>query len=192
MESLEEMVLMRMLVTGNKSATQRGFSLVELLVVLVVMGLVTGVAVLALPKSQPPSERVAAALASELAAQRSLAIINAETRGIDSIDGRLAITRFDQGQWVEIPATWRRPPKGLSDVTIDIVPTEDFDLPEDERTAPRLYIDGKRLKASSMTPPPLRFDPTGEVTPGTMMIGGPDQIWSVSIDGAGEVEVSRE
>lgn len=183
---------MRMLATGNNPVTQRGLSLVELLVVLVVMGLVTGVAVLALPKPQPVSERVAAALAEEIAAQRSLAIINAQTRGMTSDDGRLTITKFGKGQWTEVPATWRRAPKGLSAVKIDIVSTEEFALPEDERTAPRLYIDGKRLKAASNKAPPLRFDPTGEVTPGVIAIRGPDEFWKLHIDEAGRVEVSRE
>jgi general secretion pathway protein H len=82
---------------------ERGFTLVELLIVLAVLGLLAGVAVARWPASDDAVRSEAAALATRLAAARDQAIIEGRAYALVVEPGGYRFERRAQGGW-EAPA----------------------------------------------------------------------------------------
>ena len=135
-----ETVWMRTLAIGNKRSAQVGLSLIEMLVVLVIMGLVTGLVVLTAPSRTPPATTAAERLRGELTALRMRAITEGTPIGISAPGGIIRAHQYRNGAWS--PGT---PLPRLDQVHTDIELGEQFILPEDTRAAPVLVLEGRRL-----------------------------------------------
>ena len=92
---------------------QRGFSLVELLVVLAIAGLMTGLAVAGLGSGQARVDQALQRLASETRAQAALARHAGQLRGLRWNGQRPEFVRRERDGWVVEPVSLGEWPKGL-------------------------------------------------------------------------------
>jgi general secretion pathway protein H len=81
---------------------ERGFTLVELMVVIVIMGLLASVAVLALPDTGGSLRGEAERFAARAKAAQEAAVINARSTSLSLDPSGYAVARSEQGAWQEI------------------------------------------------------------------------------------------
>ena len=148
-----------------------GFTLVEILCVLALLGLTAGLVVLNLPKPAPPfrTEVQSVTTLLNLAARQS--IIDGKSRGIDMTAGRLDIFAYD-GEWV-------------SDRQQDFT-----DIYGVELTVEGAEIDlaaREKKKEKSDLPPLIYFDATGNVTPFILSLEGREESFILSPDPRGRI-----
>lgn len=143
--------------TGTWTA-EAGFTLLEVMVTLALIGIVTGFAVLSLP-GDPAAERLdreARRLLQIVTLQRDEAVLLGETRGIRfTPDGYHALRRTDDG-------TWESP------VETGITPA--YRLPDGLRL--QLELDGRSPPQTGEQPQVLLFA-TGEASAFRAMLHGP-------------------
>ncbi len=153
-------VTMPILATGNRRA-QAGFTLVELMIVLAIVGLMTTIAVLNFPSSGDGLGREGDRFAARLLHARDIAILaNRETAAVVDAQGYHFVTR--QGEsWSPIE---ERP----------LVATR-----WDDNT--KVAIDGPTLR--------IVFDTVGMSTPRTVQLSNDEHQTSVKISASGEVRV---
>ena len=150
---------------------EAGFTLVEVLCVLALLGLTAGLVVLNLPKPAAPfrSEVQSVTTLLNLAARQS--VIDGKSRGIDISTGRLDILEYD-GEWV-------------SDRQQDF--TEVYNL--------ALVVEGSEIdltarekkKEKSDLPPLIYFDATGNVTPFRLSLEGREESFTLAPDARGRI-----
>jgi general secretion pathway protein H len=85
-----------------RSARERGFTLVELMVVIVIIGLLASVAVLALPDSDGGLRAEAERFAARAKAAQEAALINSRATSLSLDPAGYAIARSESGQWQEV------------------------------------------------------------------------------------------
>ena len=150
---------------------QAGFTLVEVLCVLALLGLTAGLVVLNLPKPAPPFQtevqRVTALL--NLAARQS--IIDGKSRGLDFTTSQLNIFEYD-GEWIEDRH------QGFTDVSGINLTVEGLDIDLNAR---------EKKKEKSDLPPLIYFDATGNVTPFRLSINGRDESFIIAPDARGRI-----
>lgn len=158
----------------HNSATlckQAGFTLVEILCVLALLGLTAGLVVLNLPKPAPPfrTEVQSVTTLLNLAARQS--VIDGKSRGIDISTGRLDILEYD-GEWV------LEREQAFTDV---------YDM--------ALVVEGAKIdfnardkkKEKTDLPPLIYFDATGNVTPFNLSLEGREESFSLTPDARGRI-----
>ncbi|MEM9838283.1 MAG: GspH/FimT family pseudopilin [Pseudomonadota bacterium] len=139
---------------------QRGLTLVELLVVLLIVGMTAGLAAMSIPRGQSDVRQASALLERELAALRDQAVTEVAVLGLSSDGGTLTSFRGVDGAWV---LTGELPMPGRAEV--ELVLDEGWQLPEhtDE------LILGISAEAEEGTQeafrPQIIFSPEGSVTP---------------------------
>lgn len=92
---------------------QRGFSLLELLVVLAIAGLMTGLAVASLESGGANVDQALQRLAAETRAQAALARHTGQLRGLRWTGQHPQFVRREGARWVVEPVTFDPWPKGL-------------------------------------------------------------------------------
>jgi general secretion pathway protein H len=159
--------------TGN----DRGFTLVEMLVVLVIIGLLSSVVVLTVPMGSASLRDDARVLAArlKLASQESV-MKGAATGALISPEG-YAFYRLQNGKWIEVTderafarQVWR---KGVAVETL--------------RAANAPSVSASRDKKAVV--PNVVFDPTGMTTPFSISLAAQGERWSVTDTANGEVVV---
>ncbi|MEQ9315404.1 MAG: prepilin-type N-terminal cleavage/methylation domain-containing protein [Henriciella sp.] len=78
---------------------QKGFTLVEVLLVVFIMGLVTTVAVMTLPERQDPYERALSEVQGTVDAIRDRSIMTGEVLGIAIREDRLEVVNWTGNEW---------------------------------------------------------------------------------------------
>ena len=78
---------------------QRGFTLIEILVVIVLIGIITSMAVINIGGQDDTEEREARRLAAVLETASREAVIEARELGLILHDGGYRFTRLEQGEW---------------------------------------------------------------------------------------------
>lgn len=81
---------------------ERGFTLVELMVVIVVIGLIAGVAVLAIPEAGGGLRVEAERFAARAKAAQEAAVINSRATALRIDAGGYAVTRSEGGVWRDL------------------------------------------------------------------------------------------
>ncbi len=150
---------------------EAGFTLVEILCVLALLGLTAGLVVLNLPKPAPPfrTEVQSVTTLLNLAARQS--VIDGKSRGIDVSAAYLDILEYD-GEWVS-----DRQQKFSDIYGIDlIVEGQEIDINARERK-----------KEKTELPPLIYFDATGNVTPFNLSLEGRDESFTLSPDARGRI-----
>ena len=157
--------------TPLKNRKQAGFTLVEVLCVLALLGLTAGLVVLNLPKPAPPfrAEVQSVTTLLNLAARQS--VIDGKSRGIDIATGRLDILQYD-GEWV---SDREQEFTDVYDMEL-VVEGEEIDLNAREKK-----------KEKSDLPPLIYFDATGNITSFRLSLDGREESFTLVPDARGRI-----
>ena len=150
---------------------QAGFTLVEVLCVLALLGLTAGLVVLNLPKPAPPfrTEVQGVTTLLNLAARQS--IIDGKSRGIDFTTSQLNILEYN-GEWILDRERDFTDIYGLELVVED----QEIDLTVREKK-----------KEKSDLPPLIYFDATGNVTSFSLSLEGREESFILAPDARGRI-----
>jgi general secretion pathway protein H len=135
-----------------------GFTLVELMVAILIIGIASAALVLTMPDSQDRPARVAERLAARAAAARDLAIISGRPVRLTADETGLTATISAQNGW---------------------------QAPQDTALARAALPGGLTLSADPAGP--VEFDATGLATPARLVISGAGAAAAVTIDAGGGV-----
>lgn len=152
---------------GTRASTgatsDAGFTLVEVLVVLAILGLAIGMVVINLPKAPPALKAEVELLAARMSAAQDAAIITGQPTGLEFSDSQYVFYEYD-GQWLQRGVT------GLPDAK------------------KKLELDGSTLKLKpELNKPQIIFDPTGEVTDFALTLNTPRNGYIISLSDSGRV-----
>ncbi|MEM7739752.1 MAG: type II secretion system minor pseudopilin GspH [Pseudomonadota bacterium] len=166
---------------SKRSFSERGITLVELLIVITIMGLMAGVVVMTLPEPSP-LQQTAERVERELIALRDDAVVTAQARGLQVLPSGFALFAAQGNEWVEIK-TFAVPPT----LSLEIKQETDWQLPE-HRDKPSFSRLQDAPQEDEVQPPSIRFSPLGEVTPFTLYMLTSTEGVVVSVNGFGDVE----
>lgn len=174
MVSQAALVLMR--ISQNKPSKRRqvGFTLIEVLVVLIAMALVSGLVLLSMQSSATDTDEASRRVLAELEVLRDRAIVGGAPWGVSVATGAdgFGVYRYDRGGWRRQPLAPELS-EALRALQLSLAPADDFDLPERDATGPELQLRGRSL-ARDEEPfvPQVVFNPTGDYTPFTLTLDG--------------------
>ena len=146
--------------TSATGSSEHGFTLVELMVAMVIIGIASAAMVMALPSPQAGVRPAAERLAARLVLARDIAISEGADIAITITPEASIIQRRDAGGWAP-----------LADAAI----------------ASRPIGDGLRVSAEPAAP--LVFDATGLATPASITISRDETAARISVDAVGGVRV---
>lgn len=151
----------------EQAIRQSGFTLVEILVTLLILGLMTGIVAFNLPKAKDPRSVYAHSLCSQIKQLAELALVSQAPHGIRINEEELQFVQFNAEQWRVIGAAG--------------FPVGEWEL----RLAGRAVdLDA----AKQLDVPLIRYDITGLATPFTLRLG--DNFSSLSLIGEMDGSVS--
>ncbi len=157
-----------------KTLKEAGFTLVEVLCVLALLGLTAGLVVLNLPKPPSPMQVEVRTLAATLNLAARESVIDGKVRGVELNASGVEFFRYE-GEWI-------------SETSRDFL----------DILSVRLDIEGQEIdlkaRASSTKElvPLIHLDATGNVTPFTISLSGRDQNFLVSPDMRGKINVELQ
>lgn len=157
----------------RRAHKEAGFTLVEILCVLALLGLTAGLVVLNLPKPAPAFKTEVQSVATLLNLAARQSVIDGKSRGIDLTNGRIDILQYD-GEWVV-------------DQQRDFTNIYGLELWVEEQ--PIDLADREKRKEKADLPPLIYFDATGNVTPFTLELNGREESYTLSPDARGRVVV---
>ncbi len=159
------------------NAHDDGFTLIELLVVIFIIGLMSSVVVMSLPKGMADGQEQAEDLAKAINSLSREAVASGEAVSWTFVDGQNLFERYHKGEWIALNAASRFVAK--SKTTQDIKVTVSLSGVETER---RHLVD-KRIKPE----PPVLFFPTGEATPADIQISSSEYDAVYKLNSSGEL-----
>lgn len=184
---------MRISATGNSELDHggrmaAGFTLVELLVVLVVVGLMTGIVVLTLPPESGAVEQDARRFAARLVLAADESVISGNTIGVIVTRDGYGLRRLYRGQW-QAP--------GNNSLFGDMHWQEDVLVLLERNGEPvsldaSLAVETNDGGAGERKSPTLLLDQLGAVTPFHLTLQGETEQFTVTAGPSGEIEVIDE
>lgn len=155
------------------SHKEAGFTLVEILCVLALLGLTAGLVVLNLPKAAPAFKTEVQGVATFLNLAARQSVIDGKSRGIDVTMGQIDILQYD-GEWA-------------SDQKLDFMNIYSLDLTVEGQLID--LADREKIKEKKELPPLIYFDATGNVTPFTLEMSGSEESYKLAPDAGGRVVI---
>jgi len=152
---------------------EAGFTLVEILCVLALLGLTAGLVVLNLPKPAPPFEAEVTGVTTFLNLAARESVIDGKSRGVDFTTSGIEILRYE-GEWISEADHVFSHVSGLG-LTVD---RQDIDLTDRTRA---------KAKETADLPPLIFFDATGNVTPFTLSFDGREESVTLAPDARGRI-----
>jgi len=141
-------------------ASRAGFTLVELLMTVAIIGLAAGAVVLSVPDPRPSVAQEAERLAARLTRAREEAVLSNRPVAVETMPGGYAFSSFDGANWSPL---------------------------DDGPFGTERWGDG--VSVSPADPVRVVFDPTGVAEPATLTLSRDGRARTVMINGAGEVTV---
>lgn len=157
--------------TSQNLDKQAGFTLVEILCVLALLGLTAGLVVLNLPKPDPPFRSEVQTVTSLLNLAARESVIDGKIRAIDVTTGRVAILLYE-GEWI---AERNRDFTDVYGIELS-VEGQNIDLRAREKKAEKIDL-----------PPLIYFDATGNVTPFILSLNGQEESYTLSANARGRI-----
>jgi len=157
----------------NLADKEAGFTLVEILCVLALLGLTAGLVVLNLPRPAPPFEAEVTGMTTLLNLAARESVIDGKSRGVDFTTSGIEILRYD-GEWV---AEYDQAFSHVSGVGLT-VERQDIDLVDRTKS---------KAKENADLPPLIYFDATGNVTPFILSINGRDERFTLEPNARGQI-----
>jgi len=148
---------------------QAGFTLIEVMVVMLIIGLMVGAVALSLPARPDPLNVRGKAVASTFRAFAQSSIIDREAKGVRLTKTGYELMAHHDGNWSVI---------------------QDFDYGLDDIPVVRFMRNGAKINletARKTEGPMLRFDATGLATPFTLEIENGPQVVTITGNTTGEI-----
>lgn len=162
-----------------------GFTLVELLVVVFIIGLMAGVVVVNLPRPAPPAETHARAVSRALHQATRESIIGGQALAWSAGPrGAFRLERYIAGQWEAFGRATDAPERDGTVLHIDVEYPEGGLRPDeparDEDEGPG-QIDARFVRR-------VVFSPVGEATPAQIRVRSANTEYAITVHGDGDVE----
>ncbi|GGD00108.1 GspH/FimT family pseudopilin [Aquisalinus flavus] len=157
---------------------QRGMTLVEVLVVVVILGLVAGVVVMTLPSEEDTARIEAFGFASQVKVAQELAVTRGEIVGLRMEETRYSFVAYRADGWTSLVL----PGAGGPEHSLAAETRSSLLLDSEPATGTAGGTRPFSLARESDQPPPqpdLVFLPTGAAPPFTAMFTGPMGNWQV-------------
>ena len=150
---------------SRRRGRRSGFTLVELLMVVAIVGLAAGAVVLAMPDPRPPVGDEAERFAARLVRAREEALLTNRAVAVEATAAGYEFSSFDGVQWS---------------------PLTDGPFGGEARAEDTVARAGDRLENQRLQ---VVFDPTGAAEPGVLILSREGRDVTVIVDAAGEVRV---
>jgi len=147
--------------TGESRRSRSGFTLVELLMVVAIIGLAAGAVVLSVPNPKPAVAAEAERFAARLVRAREEAILGNRPVAVEATARGYAFWTFDGAEWTPLA---------------------------DGPFGPETWTEGSTVSPSD-TPVRVVFDPSGVADPATLTLARDGRSRRIAVDGAGEVRI---
>ena len=148
--------------TSETGRFRAGFTLVELLMVVAIMGLAAGAVVLSVPDPRPSVAADAERFAARLSRAREEAILSNRPVAVEATAAGYAFTAFDGTAWSAL---------------------------DEGPFGPETWTAGTSV-APSAPPARIVFDPTGVADPAALTLTRDRHSRTITVDGAGEVTLN--
>ena len=145
---------------SGRAVNRTGFTLVELLMVVAIIGLAAGAVVLSVPDPRPSVAEDAERFAARLSRAREEAILPNRPVAVDATPAGYDFMVFDGSAWSAL---------------------------DEGPVGPETWTAGTTVAPSEIR---VVFDPTGVAEPGTLTLTRERNSRSITIDGAGEVSLN--
>jgi general secretion pathway protein H len=148
--------------TRVRAVSRAGFTLVELLMVVAIIGLAAGAVVLSVPDPRPSVAEDAERFAARLSRAREEAILSNRPVAVDATAAGYDFMVFDGAAWSALEEGPFRPEAWTAGTTVE----------------------------PSAAPVRIVFDPTGVADPAAMTLTRERHSRTIAVDGAGEVTLA--
>ena len=176
---------------------QRGFTLIELMVVLVIVSIITGFALLSLGtgSNRDRVEDEGRRLAAMLAHQRELAMLQLGERGLILNESGYGLLQLERDGWAPVPDRGKDLPEGLRlELRVDDLPATLKSRQESEKAAAAAADGEDKDTTPKQEPPQLWIFSTGEFLPFELSVvdAADEHRYTIAGNAAGQLEITFE
>ncbi|GEM_PF-3424897 len=180
-------------IRGRHRHRQRGFSLIELLSVVIILGLVGIVVILSVPPARPGAAQAALQIAAKLNAARNIAIMRGEVIGVSLQGDQLQFLRYQAPQWRVI----EEPRGALKGIVLPSGVSVEFEISAEApkgmigRVTGGAEADSFLNSEEGPASPDFIFSPTGEIPQFNILLRQGIKQWQVLGDEGGAITIQK-
>lgn len=187
---------MRILATGRMSEqantrarAQRGVTLVEILIVLMIAALVAGIVILNAPPGRSDARTTAEKFAAKLDLMTQEAVTTGALIGMEVSEGGFSTYRYQGGEWRPLTSLANSAATFPAEFSVEVA----YETAAHKNESKGERRAESRFSEEPETPKPnVTFTPTGQTTPLEVVFRARRESVRVRLNGAGRVELSRD